>query len=47
MNTETNLIVGSASLLIERKFIHNCALAGHIEDVVVRDSERGKNFGKM
>ena len=30
-------IVGSTTLLIEQKFIHNGGLVGHIEDVVVRE----------
>ena len=29
-------IVGSATLFIERKFIHSCGSVGHIEDVVTR-----------
>lgn len=35
-------IVGSATLLIETKFIHNGGKVGHIEDVVV-DKEHQKN----
>lgn len=47
VNSSTDRIVGSATLIMEKKFIHNCSVAGHIEDVVVLDSERGKNLGKM
>jgi glucosamine-phosphate N-acetyltransferase len=38
-------IVGVGSLLIEAKFIHSCALAGHIEDIAVAKSEQGKKLG--
>jgi glucosamine-phosphate N-acetyltransferase len=38
-------IVGSATLLIEQKFIHNGGLVGHIEDVVVRKDYEGKGIG--
>jgi len=39
-------IVGSATLLIEQKFIHNGGLVGHIEDVVVNTDFQGKKIGK-
>ncbi len=39
-------IVGSATLLIEQKFIHNGGLVGHIEDVVVDTNYQGKKIGK-
>ncbi|NIP61922.1 MAG: GNAT family N-acetyltransferase, partial [Nitrosopumilaceae archaeon] len=39
-------IVGSATLLIEQKFIHNGGLVGHIEDVVVDTNFQGKKIGK-
>ena len=39
-------IVGSATLLIEQKFIHKGGLVGHIEDVVVDTSFQGKKIGK-
>eukprot|EP00766_Chilomastix_caulleryi_P003442 gnl/Chilomastix_caulleri/4524.p1 GENE.gnl/Chilomastix_caulleri/4524~~gnl/Chilomastix_caulleri/4524.p1 ORF type:complete len:147 (+),score=62.10 gnl/Chilomastix_caulleri/4524:323-763(+) len=41
-----NIVVGSASLIIEPKLIHGCASAGHIEDVVVLDCCRGTGLGK-
>ncbi|XP_054257662.1 glucosamine 6-phosphate N-acetyltransferase isoform X2 [Macrosteles quadrilineatus] len=40
-------IVGSASLVLEQKFIHKCALRGRVEDVVVSDQYRGKQLGKL
>lgn len=39
-------IVGSGTLHIEKKFIHQCAACGHIEDIVVSSSQRGKSLGK-
>lgn len=39
-------VVGSATLLIETKFIHNGGLVGHIEDVVVDDNFQGKKIGR-
>lgn len=38
-------IVGAATLLIERKFIHNGGLVGHIEDVAVRADEQRTGVG--
>ena len=38
-------IVGSTTLLIEQKFIHDGGLVGHIEDVVVRKEYEGKGIG--
>ena len=39
-------IVASGSVFVEKKFIRGCGSVGHIEDIVVDDSQRGKNFGK-
>ncbi|MEJ7641465.1 MAG: GNAT family N-acetyltransferase [Candidatus Nitrosocosmicus sp.] len=39
-------IIGSATLLIEQKFIHNGGKAGHIEDVVTRKGYEGKGIGR-
>ena len=42
---DDNKIVGSTTLLIEQKFIHEGGLVGHIEDVVVRKDYEGKGIG--
>ena len=39
-------VVGSATLLLETKFIHNGGLVGHIEDVVVEKSHQGQKIGE-
>ena len=39
-------IVGSTTLLIESKFIHNGGLVGHIEDVVVNKEFQGQKIGE-
>ncbi|XP_067618821.1 probable glucosamine 6-phosphate N-acetyltransferase isoform X2 [Eurosta solidaginis] len=46
-DTRKNEIIGAASLIVERKFIHNCATRGRLEDVVVNDTYRGKQLGKL
>ena len=38
-------IVGSTTLLIQQKFIHDGGLVGHIEDVVVRKDCEGQGIG--
>ncbi|HSA98316.1 MAG TPA: GNAT family N-acetyltransferase [Candidatus Nitrosotenuis sp.] len=40
-----NKVVGSVSLIIEQKFIHDGGLVGHIEDVVVSKEHEGKGIG--
>jgi len=42
---DDNKIVGSTTLFIEQKFIHDGGLVGHIEDVVVRKEYEGKGIG--
>ena len=39
-------IVGSTTLLIEQKFIHDGGLVGHIEDVVVDKNFQGQKIGE-
>lgn len=39
-------IVGSITLLIEQKFIHNFSKYGRIEDVIVDSNYRNKNIGR-
>jgi glucosamine-phosphate N-acetyltransferase len=44
-NIQTQTIVGTGSIFIEKKMIRNCGLCGHIEDIVVDSKCRGKNVG--
>ncbi|QLH06354.1 GNAT family N-acetyltransferase [Nitrosopumilus ureiphilus] len=39
-------IVGSTTLLIEQKFIHDGGMVGHIEDVVVNKDFQGQKIGE-
>ncbi len=39
-------IVGTSTLLIEPKFIHEGGLVGHIEDVVIDKNFQGQKIGK-
>lgn len=39
-------VIGTASLLCERKFLHKGGLAGHIEDVAVHPDHQKKGVGK-
>ncbi|KAJ3361919.1 hypothetical protein HDU91_003677 [Kappamyces sp. JEL0680] len=53
--TVTGQIVGSGTLLVERKLLHHNGIrlpltlgyAGHIEDIVTHSSVRGNNLGKV
>jgi glucosamine-phosphate N-acetyltransferase len=38
-------VVGTASLVLERKFIHGGGLAGHVEDVAVRKGLQSRGIG--
>ncbi|OIR58698.1 MAG: glucosamine-6-phosphate N-acetyltransferase [Amphiamblys sp. WSBS2006] len=42
----TGNIVGAASIILERKFIHNCSSVGHLEDVVIKKEYHMKGIGK-
>ena len=42
---ETNEIIGTSSILIEQKFIHNGACVGHIEDVAVKKEYEKQGIG--
>ena len=44
---ENSKVVGSASILIEQKFIHEGGKVGHIEDVAVRKEFQGKGIGRQ
>lgn len=47
VDKETDRIIGAASLIVERKFIHHCANRGIIEEVIVSDDYRGKSLGRL
>ncbi|CAO2651160.1 Nn.00g094570.m01.CDS01 [Neocucurbitaria sp. VM-36] len=40
-----NKIVGTGALIVERKFIHQLGLVGHIEDIAVAKDQQGKKLG--
>ncbi len=40
-------IAAAGTLLVELKFLRGGGLCGHIEDIVVDKTYRGKDFGKM
>jgi len=43
----SNQIIGTATLAIEKKFIHSAGLRGRLEDVVISNEYRGKQLGKL
>lgn len=42
---QTGKVVGTGSLIVERKFIHSLGLVGHIEDIAVEKNQQGKKLG--
>ncbi|GJJ70070.1 glucosamine-phosphate N-acetyltransferase [Entomortierella parvispora] len=42
---QASRIVATGTLVVEQKFLRGCGKSGHIEDIVVHDSQRGKKFG--
>ncbi|GAA5935902.1 hypothetical protein JCM1841_005833 [Sporobolomyces salmonicolor] len=42
---ESDRLVGQAMVVVERKFLRNAGLVGHVEDVVVDPKMQGKNLG--
>lgn len=47
LDQSTDRIVATGTLFVEQKLIHSAGLAGHIEDVVVDSTIRGKGLGKL
>jgi len=45
-NLESQQVVGTATLIIERKFVHGGACVGHVEDVVTDLLHRGKGIAR-
>ncbi len=44
---ENTDVVGTITLLLERKLIHDGGMVGHIEDVATRKGWEGKGIGRM
>ncbi|KAK4686901.1 glucosamine-phosphate N-acetyltransferase, partial [Tremellales sp. Uapishka_1] len=45
VHSATDRIVAAGTILVERKFIRNSGLVGHIEDIAVSKSQQGKKLG--
>jgi GNAT superfamily N-acetyltransferase len=41
-----DVVIGTGSIIIEEKLIHNYGVVGHIEDIVVSAEHRGENVGR-
>lgn len=46
-DTRNRSIIGAATLVTEFKIIHDCGIRGRLEDVVVNNTYRGKQLGKL
>lgn len=46
-DTSLNLIIGTITILIEYKLIHNCSTVCHIEDLIILNSYHSKGLGTM
>ncbi|OAA63495.1 glucosamine 6-phosphate acetyltransferase [Niveomyces insectorum RCEF 264] len=44
-DTAVGKVVGTGALIVERKFIHNLGIVGHIEDIAVAKNQQGKKLG--
>ncbi|KZW00780.1 acyl-CoA N-acyltransferase [Exidia glandulosa HHB12029] len=45
ISRETDQIVATGTLFVERKFLRGLGLVGHIEDIAVSTSQQGKKLG--
>lgn len=43
---ENNKIIATATIIYEQKFIHDCGVVAHLEDVVIDEEFRGCGLGK-
>lgn len=44
---EDGIIIGSGTILYEYKFIRNISKVAHIEDIIIAEKYRGKNYGAV
>jgi glucosamine-phosphate N-acetyltransferase len=42
-----NKIIGSGTIILEQKIIHNGKKVGHIEDIIIDKDYQGKGYGKI
>jgi glucosamine-phosphate N-acetyltransferase len=42
---EEGRVVGTGSLIVERKFIHSLGMVGHVEDIAIEKGQQGKKLG--
>lgn len=47
INATNSQIIGSSTIFIETKIIHNFGRVAHIEDVIVHNEYRGHGLGKL
>lgn len=40
-------LLGSGTILFERKFIHNISLYAHLEDIIIKEEFQSKGYGKL
>lgn len=43
---ENNRVVATGMIMVEAKLVHGCGKVGHIEDIAVAESQRGKKLGQ-
>jgi len=42
---EEGRVVGTGSLIVERKFIHSLGMVGHVEDIAIEKGQQGNKLG--
>lgn len=47
VDSQADRVIGTATLLVEQKFLRGCGSVGHIEDVVVSKAYRGRKLGQL
>ncbi|SCV68088.1 BQ2448_209 [Microbotryum intermedium] len=47
VDTGSDQLVATGTLVVERKFLRGAGLVGHIEDISVSPSQQGKGLGKI